>query len=260
LKYLFYIRAAVKKGFQYPVNYWTMLVATLVQVAVQWALWNAVYRSRDTIAGITLSSMLTYALVGRAVSGFLNPGPSANIGRKVRSGAIIHDLVKPIGLYAQIFFQNLGECLFNLLFVGCPLILGFVFLGYVRVPDSGTLALFALSLMMGHITLFATVFACNVITFYIKSEAGIYEIYTVLLLLSGAVVPLDFFPKWVRRISRWMPFEKTFYVPMGIFSGMIPQGEVLGALLIQVVWTGLMVLASGVFWRGAVRSLTIHGG
>lgn len=267
MKYLSYMRIEFLKNFQYRTNYWATIANSIIAILIQQALWTAVYRASPgsspvggEIAGIGLSTMLTYALVGRVVSGFLTIREGANFGPRVRTGAIIHDLVKPVDLHVQSFFQNLGSALFRLLAVGGPLFAIMVFLGWIEVPPWKTVALFALSLFAGHVTLFATVFASNLASFRTKTGVGIDHVYTIVLLLSGDLVPVDFFPTWLQAVSRFLPFRSVHYVPVAIWSGIIAPGQVMGSFVVQVFWTASMILISRIVWARSIKHLTIQGG
>ncbi len=287
MKYLAYMRTEFLKNLQYRANYWGSIANGIIAILIQQALWRAVYRASSgfsaagqaltpdlgnivpataqmagagEIAGIGLGTMLTYAMMGRVVSGFLTIGQGANCGRKVRTGAIVHDLVKPLDIHIQGFFQNLGGALFRLVGVGGPLFAAMVLLGWLQVPPLKTVALFAISLFAGQVTLFATVFLCNLLSFYTKTGVGIDHIYSAVLLLSGVFVPVEFFPQWLKAISLCLPFASVHYVPVGIWSGIIGPGQVLESLSVQGFWTVGMVWMSRFLWERALGHLTIQGG
>ncbi|MGE5578467.1 MAG: ABC transporter permease [Bacillota bacterium] len=260
MKYLAYARAEILRGFRYRANYWATMVGAVAMVVIQWSLWTAVYSRRESVAGIGLATMMTYVMLGRVVSGFLGEPTALRTNGRVWSGAIVHDLVKPVDLHAQLLFQSLGSATFRFISTGLPLLLILRFAGWLDIPDARTLGIFLVSALMGYVTVFSTSFLSGVITFHVKSRVGIDYMYTVVELFSGLYFPLQFFPGWLRTVANWLPFKSIHYIPLAIWSGITAPGEVASALLTQVIWTCVMVAASRILWSGAVRSLTVQGG
>lgn len=260
MKYLAYTRAEILRGFRYRANYWATLLGAAAMVAIQRSLWIAVYSRQESVAGIGLSTMMTYVMLGRVVSGFLSEPTLLRTRGRVWSGAIVHDLVKPMDLHVQLLFQTLGSAAFRFLSTGLPLLLILRIAGWLDIPDARTVSIFLASILMGYVTVFSTSFLSGVITFHVKSKVGIDYVYTIVELFSGLYFPLQFFPGWLRTVANWLPFKSIHYIPLAIWSGITAPGELASALLTQVMWTCAMVAASRILWSGAVRSLTIHGG
>jgi ABC-2 type transport system permease protein len=260
MKYLAYARAEFLRYFQYRADYWATAGGTVITIAIQWALWNAVYRDAGVIAGLSLTTMLSYSLMGRVVSGFLAEPTGLNLGSRVRSGAIVHDLVKPANLSTLLMFQTLGRALYRLASIGVPCFVVLVAAGLLKLPPLGTVATFAASLVMGYVALFSTYFVSGVLTFYTKTGVRVEHLYPVISLFSGEFLPLEFFPDWLRRIADSLPFKGIYYVPMSLWSGISTPAQALPSLVSQGVWTVGMVTLARLVWAGAVRNLTIQGG
>jgi ABC-2 type transport system permease protein len=260
MKYLAYARAEFLRGFQYRANYWATACGTVVTIAIQWALWNTVYRDAGMIAGLSMTTMLSYSLMGRVVSGLLAEPRGLNLGPRVRSGTIVHDLVKPMNLSTLLLFQTLGRGLYSLVSIGLPCFVILRAAGLVRLPQLITLAAFAASLAMGYVALFSTYFVSGVLTFYTKTGVRVEHLYPVISLLSGEFVPLEFFPGWLRVIADSLPFKGIYYVPMSLWSGISSPAQVLPSLVSQGIWTLGMIALARIIWAGAVRNLTVQGG
>ncbi|HHY11005.1 MAG TPA: hypothetical protein GX529_00065 [Firmicutes bacterium] len=260
MKYLQYTRAEFMRGLRYRANYWATLCSSLMVTVVQWSLWKAVYSNTSSIAGISLPAMMSYVLMGRVTAGFLSEPANLRLGPRVRNGTIVHDLVKPADLHIQLMFQCLGGALFRLASTGLPVFLVLLITGTLRIPDSKTAAVFIVSLLMSYITLFSTSFVSGVLTFYTKSGVGVDHMYTLIELLSGLYLPLQFLPGWLKTIADWLPFKAIHYIPMAIWSGLTEPGEIVCSLASQLIWTAVMVLLCRAIWSGAVRHLTIQGG
>lgn len=260
MKYLAYTRVEFLRGLRYRANYWATLAGSVFITVIQWSLWTAVYRNNGSVAGVSLASMIAYTLMGRVTSGFLAEPSNLRMGPRVRRGAIVHDLVKPADLHVQLLFQSLGAALFRLVSTGLPLFIILLATGTLTLPGPLSAVAFLVSLLMGYVTVFSTSFVSGVLTFYTKNGVGIDHLYTLVEFLSGMYLPLQFFPGWLRRIADYLPFKAIHYIPMAIWSGMTRPGEVVAAMVSQVIWTALMVILCRAVWSSAVKHLTVQGG
>lgn len=262
MRYLVYTRAEFLRHFNYRSNYLATAGGTVITIAIQWSLWTAVYRGTGAraIGGLTLATTLSYSLMGRVVSGFLAEPAGLNLGPRVRSGAIVHDLAKPVNLNTLLMFQTLGRALYRLVSVGLPCFAALAAVGVLRVPPPLTAAAFAASLIMGYVALFSTYFVSGVLTFHTKTGVGMEDLYPVISLFSGEFVPLEFFPAWLRAVADSLPFKGIYYVPMSLWSGISTPAQAFPSLISQGAWTLGMVILARLIWAGAVRDLTVQGG
>ena len=82
----------------------------------------------------------------------------------------------------------------------------------------------------------------------------------VMQLLSGALIPVVFFPEMVRNLITLLPFSSIIYTPTMIYLGKLQGVEAYRALGMQLLWIIVMILISKVIWKSMVRHLTILGG
>ena len=50
------------------------------------------------------------------------------------------------------------------------------------------------------------------------------------------------------------------HTPLAIYFGDLQASELVMALLVQVVWIGLLWLLAHLLWRPSLRTLTVQGG
>ena len=83
---------------------------------------------------------------------------------------------------------------------------------------------------------------------------------TLVLVLSGALVPLPFFPRWAQAALDFLPFRGLIDVPFRLYIGHLPPLAVFPLLAHQLAWTLAFVLAGrGLLARGC-RRLVVQGG
>jgi ABC-2 type transport system permease protein len=77
--------------------------------------------------------------------------------------------------------------------------------------------------------------------------------------VGGLFLPLEFFPRALREVVRWLPFQFVTYAPARAFVK-FDLAFVAQALAGQVAYIALFAgIVSAVWWR-ARRRLVVHGG
>ena len=117
------------------------------------------------------------------------------------------------------------------------------------------------------------VFFGLLINFYINFLVGTVCLYTestwgvdsakdvVVLLLSGAVIPLAFFPEGLRQAMMYLPFQAIYNTPLQILLGhTVSYREIAVMYGIQLFWIAFMYVVSGLFWNKSIKRITINGG
>ncbi|MBR6872503.1 MAG: hypothetical protein IKN17_03230 [Ruminococcus sp.] len=70
----------------------------------------------------------------------------------------------------------------------------------------------------------------------------------IVLLLSGATIPLAFFPEGLRRVIDFLPFQSIYNAPLTILLKADPSpSDVLPAIGIQLLWAVGMTVAGCLF-------------
>jgi ABC-2 type transport system permease protein len=96
---------------------------------------------------------------------------------------------------------------------------------------------------------------------FLTEEVSAFDwIYSkFLLLLGGVLIPLDFFPDWLRQLASVLPFAYTIYGPARLFVEPTPQraAALLGG---QLLWLAVLAFALGLLFRRAVAWLNVNGG
>ena len=100
----------------------------------------------------------------------------------------------------------------------------------------------------------------GLLAFVTEDVSGFDWVYSKLtLLLGGLLIPLDFFPAWLRDIALLTPFAYTVYGPARCFVD--PAGwrlaEIFTGQLLWILALGLLVLIA---YRQSVRWLSVNGG
>jgi ABC-2 type transport system permease protein len=180
----------------------------------------------------------------------------------VVSGNILMDIIRPVDYQAKMFFTAVAGVLFRLLWIGFPAIMLVMFFGGGDIFALNNLAYFLPAFVAAYIISFQLDYITGLSAFYTESIWGIsLTKQSVVMLLSGAVVPVAFFPDMMRPVIAWTPFHHIYNTPLTILtSKSLERGECLQMLIAQFAWIGIIYFLTRFSHRIAVRQVTVNGG
>lgn len=261
MRYLAYLRNAFLQSIAYRTALYLSLMNVILLLVIQYYLWTAVFDVSVAPGGFTLSEMLTYVLLARALGAFFNITVDTEMGNRIRRGTIAADLARPVDLQAMWFFQSLGGSLVNLCLVTIPVYIVLLALGLIRPPGGlVTTVCFLLSVSLAYILLYALSYCFGLLSFWTKTGWGLSDIKDALLLIfSGSFIPLELYPSWLRTIAEVLPFQSIMYTPVRIYmSG--PSISIAYWLLVQAAWALALLALSRLIWHRAAARLVVYGG
>ena len=256
------IKLNIKLNLAYAVNAWGAFITTLFQIFVFYYIWMAIYKFDSVINGITKDQIITYIVLSRIIYTQITWGFIPKIGRSIHTGAIIMDLLKPMDFQLFMFFERIGDFLAFATMTAVPiLIICSLTLG-IQVPSSFlTLVCFLLSLFMAMTLSFFVEFCIGLLTFYTNYSWGLQTFQEALVaLFSGALIPLTFFPGWLKTVADFLPFQQMSYSPVSIYLGIVKGIQMYEVLIFQLVWIAILFLLSRLFYNFAIKKITVQGG
>jgi ABC-2 type transport system permease protein len=93
------------------------------------------------------------------------------------------------------------------------------------------------------------------------SGEGVQRILPAFVIVcSGMVVPLPFFPEWAQPILRALPFRALCDVPYRIYTGHIASAEAAPEIAVALAWTLALVIAGRALLVRGARRVVVQGG
>lgn len=263
--YSSFIRIAFLGMLAYRLRYYTGIVTYVLFVSVHYFIWNAIFHglgAGEQINGFTLPEMITYVAIGWIARSFYFSNIDEEIDELVKSGQVGVFLTRPVNFHAMLLSQAAGESIFRILFFTGPIMLAILWLFPVNLPASVMSgALFLLATVFSFFILAEINFLVGILAFFTKSIQGIARAkYMLLQLLSGLLMPLAFFPHWMRGVLEVLPFQMITYTPLKFYLGKVPSSEVLAIFANQLLWSFILFAASQLLLHRAMRKVTIQGG
>lgn len=99
------------------------------------------------------------------------------------------------------------------------------------------------------------------LSFTLDSSLRVMDLwFAFFFVFSGYLVPLDFFPPWLRDIAAWLPFRYILALPVELMTGRLAFDDALRLVGAQVAYvTGLGALATLLWTRGVQRFQAFGG-
>ncbi|HSR58433.1 MAG TPA: hypothetical protein VLL57_09595, partial [Candidatus Binataceae bacterium] len=132
----------------------------------------------------------------------------------------------------------------------------------LRMPVSPASALLFVAAMACVVMLSsAFVMLINIMTVVTLSDRGANALAVPLVIvLSGSIVPLPFFPNWMQPFLFLQPFAGLVDIPYRIYFGNLAGWIALAGMAQALVWTAVIVLAGHRWMNVTMRRLQVQGG
>jgi len=255
-------RAGIMESLQFRLGTFCTLIGNLLYIVLVYFLWKAIYASSgsDTVNGMTFSDTMIYLVLATALFNFLEMFIVWDMSRSIQSGKIILDLLKPMNYRRYTFWSYSGShvVLFVLTFI--PTFIVVMIITHGAIPLGFNLLWFIVSTILALVINFSIEMLVATVCLYTESTWGINIVKeTIVLLLSGASIPLAFFPEKLRRIVSYLPFRAVYDIPLSLLLKKNTSCEI--ALIgLQAIWVVVLTAAGIIFWNISVRKITVNGG
>ncbi len=263
-KYAALTRAGVLEALQFRVSIIVAFVGNMFYLMVIYFLWKAIYASSgtDVVNGMTFSDTMIYLVLATALFNFMEMFTVWQIGIDIQSGKIVLDLLKPMKYQSYLFWSMSGNISLHFFTSFLPTFLVVYFLtnGYIHLGVN--LLYFVISVILSVVINYCIDFFVGTICLYTESIWGINIMKQVIvLLLSGATIPVAFFPEPLKTIIFYLPFQSVYNSPLTLLiNSSMSAAEAFKTLAMQLVWCFIMIIVSRLFWKVSLRKITVNGG
>lgn len=254
---------AIKLRFESSKNYKNAILMeilgslfTLIFLVLIWS----VLLKGGSLKGYDLKSIIVYylfinflAILYGFAGGFIPPV----LSRLIMSGEIKDYLVRPFNFLYYFIFFNFGKSVVSFGLVFLLFVLFFLFF-------KGSFLDLAVLLF---IILISTIFfilirsAVGLLAFWLEDVSVLAMlVYFFIMILSGRIIPLDFYPNWLLKIIDWLPFKYMYYLPSAYFASKISSVEIIKGLIILMFWSLIFALIDKWLFNQGIKKLKAYGG
>ena len=260
--YCYFIKIRILESLAYQYEFFFTVGKQFLFILLTALFWKALYRSNPTAGGVSVNDMLIYSVISVFLQNFYVKGVEGNLRRRIRDGNIAVDYLKPVNLFAMFFAQDVGSIAVNLLQRFLPALLFACLFVVVPQPASWVaLGLFVVSAVMGFVILWCIAGLFGLLYFWLTDTGNLGGIKDYIVgILSGAVIPIWFFPPAAQTVLTYLPFTYTYQLPISIFIGKLTPQQALPAMGIQLVWCGVFFALFAAVSKRATRNILVQGG
>jgi ABC-2 type transport system permease protein len=259
-KYTAIFRTQLLDSLAYPADLFSRSISMGLFMWIFLNLWRVTYDAMGSseIAGLSLRETMWYLMITEMVI-LSKPRMSNNIAAAVKDGSIAYLLNKPYNFILYQASVSLGDSLFRML---ANALMGgaVIWLTTGPPPGLGSWPATILAIILAWCIDFCISALIGLLAFLTEDISAFLWIYQkMILVLGGVLIPLDFFPDWLKNLSLSLPFAYTTYAPARIFVD--PSLDTFTNLILrQGIWLLLLAGLLTFLYRRAEKWLSINGG
>lgn len=257
---LFFVLAAkaYARNLQYRASHAINTVASAIFGLIYVSIWRGIGEPA-AMTGYTMTQVVHYVAFNQAVlwiTLFITNG--LGIDRSVRTGGIALDLMRPAHLFYQLMSREWGQIAYQLLYKTIPIYFIYVLVVELPIPRQP-------AIWLGTLTALAAAAYMNICLNYLIGVTALWTTestwlywlnFSVSSVLSGFMIPLEWLPGWLQRVSAWSPYPYMQYIPSKLYLGLLPVPAMLGGLF----WCALLTALCFIATRLVRHKVEVQGG
>jgi ABC-2 type transport system permease protein len=223
---------------------------------------EAFFESSSSPQPMSQVDVITYIWLGQAFIMILPWNVDRDLQTLVRSGGVAYELLRPMDLYSAWFSRAIALRTAPAIMRSVPLLVIAALFLDLSAPESLSAGLAFGITMIGAVLLSAAItnFISISLMWTVSGEGVSGLAPAVVMVFSGMIVPIPFFPDWAQTMIRIMPFSGLVDTPYRLYLGHLPASD-LGMLLgHQLLWTLAFILLGRWMLSRGLRRLTVQGG
>lgn len=274
---MFYIMfTSFKKQCAYKISVLMNICSSIIFIAIMYYLWTAIYSSSGEFSVLALNTTISYVVIITLINKTIGKNTEESIGSRVVNGNIILDLSKPISLTLYVFCEQTGKMFFDFVFSTLPILIILNFVLSIKIAgDLISIFAFLCSIIFSYFLVFLFEFLIGLLSFFNNQIFGLTLLKSSIVgILAGLTVPLEFYPAILKEIVVNLPFQAMYYIPVAICLDLSPNDSWIQELLCnfgasnniacllaqQVIWILIFSIFVLIGWHCAKRRLVVQGG
>ena len=260
-KYLKIFTCGVQDATAYRGNLIVGVLSNFVITAVMFYIWQVIYEMNAVIDNYNWEDMKIYLFISFICNSTLSWSAETKISRKIITGEITSDLIKPMGFMSMTFFETAGSSVpVSLISILLMSVVAF-FMKIQILTNPIVYLMFIISFVFSFVINFFISFICALLCFWTENYFGITKTKQVIVnFFSGALIPLNMMPGVLQKIAYGLPFQGIVFIPSSIFMGSVSGMDAIYLILSQAVWCIVLYVIQVVLWRCAIKKVVINGG
>lgn len=263
-RYLNISKGFIMDSMSYRFHFIFSSISNVIYMILIFFLWKSIYSNTNSTSlnGMTFNQTFLYLTLASTMFNLFKTWADWSMSRQMMSGTIITFFLRPLDYQAYVLFESLGDVISNLTIIFLPSLLLIIFVFGASIPLGINILFFTFSLVLAYLISFCFDFCIGLTSFYTESIWGIsITKEVVIMLLSGALIPLPFFPEPLKNIVQYLPFQAIYNIPLSILTNnTLYISDYIGMLGSQAVWVLILVFLNRLYFNQASKIITVNGG
>lgn len=258
-KYALVVETSLQSNMAYAANFASSTVFYGLITFVLISLWRTVYAGGQPVQEYSGTQMMWYCMITELVV-MSRSDVFGGLTEAVQSGSIAYVLNKPYDYLLYQFADATGlmtvRAAMNAV-VGVAM--GLLIIG--PLPGFSPIALvpIALALFCGMTLNFCMQACLGLTAFWFEENSAFYWICSKLVLVFGLLMPVEYFPDWLERAVRFLPFPYVTYGPARLVVAFSTE-RFIETIVVQVSYICAFAALAVTMYRRGVRLLNVNGG
>lgn len=254
-----------KRGYRryaaYPAATWAGAFTNTIFGFMQAYILLAVYRHRTDVGGYDAADAVTYVWLAQALIMTVYMFGWRELALRIKDGSIAVDLARPLDPQRYWLAYDLGRAPYHFVYRGIPPFIVGALVFDLRYPSPLAALGFGVSVALAVVVSLGFRFLYNSAAFWLVEYRGVVTLsILVSLFFSGMILPLAFFPEWLRAIAHALPFASMLQVPVDVYLGKHDGFELPAVLALQAAWALALLGLGRLVLNAGRRKLVIQGG
>ena len=265
--YLQFASSTLRRLLTYRFNAFFKMINRLIFMAVQVYIWEIVY-GRDSellfatqFGEVSLHDMISYTVMSHVIYCFIQSCSVKSINDQISSGNISLLLIRPVSIRMYFFIEALCEALVSSFFQAVPLLLFGILVYRITIPAIFVCLMFGIFLMNGFLIYYLIVTTAAAGAFWGVQSGPIDALINGLVkIFSGVWIPIWFLSGWLLQLSKILPLQNIYFLPIAVYLEKLSPWETLENYLVQCLWIAGLFLIMNLVWRKGETKIMIQGG
>lgn len=264
--YLSYFKLKFKTGLQYKAAAIAGMSTQFFFGIIYVSVYIAFYNSDSSNLPMPLNELVSFLWLNQCFFALIFMWyKDKDILNLIKKGNIAYELCRPQDLYFMWYFKILGERLSSVVLRFLPVMIIALLLPHPYNLDLTIsfprLLIFLISLLLSSLLVVAIILLFHIICLYTLDEKGVVNMFMVVTdILSGLVLPIPFFPKFLQKICNILPFRYVSDFPFRLYVGNISLNEGINGIIIQIIWIIILFIIGKTLMNNALKKTVVQGG
>ena len=259
--YTMIISKETQRFFTYRGNIFAGCITGLLMLAARYALWTALFATGNA-GDATLTETMTFFVINDILMVWVCSRFDDSLGKDIQTGDIAQHFIRPIPYHLRLVASFHTAAITDTVTRALPMFAAaLIFIGLLPPVSWVAFGFFIVSLVLGAAIFYLVDLIISYTAFWQTKYWYIswFKI-SLFMLFGGLLLPLWFYPPWLRAICEVLPFQFAIFVPIGIYLGRVPLYDIGYVLGMQVLWIAVLFICERGFWRLAQHKVVVQGG